>query len=55
LQKHYIYYKTKQVNILFSLFIPAVFFHCFRKFCRFQSIHSQCNRDPQKHWYDTYW
>ena len=27
--------------IIFSLFIPAVFFECFRKFCRFQSIHSQ--------------
>jgi len=28
-------------NIIFSLYIPAVFFQCFRKYCRFQSIHSQ--------------
>jgi len=28
-------------NIIFSLFILAVFFKCFRKFCRMQSIHSQ--------------
>jgi len=25
---------------IFNLFIPAVFFECFRGFCRFQSIHS---------------
>jgi len=27
--------------LIFSLFIPAVYFQCFRKYCRFQSIHSQ--------------
>ena len=27
-------------NLIFNLFIPAVFFECFRGFCSFQSIHS---------------
>jgi hypothetical protein len=33
--------ETKKESLVFSLFIPAVFFRCFRKYCRFQSIHSQ--------------
>ena len=35
---HNLHFITKD---FFSLFIPAVFFQCFRKYCRFQSIHSQ--------------
>ena len=33
--------KIGRIYILFSLLIPPVFFQCFRKYCRFHSIHSQ--------------